>query len=238
MRTLALTPGISNDTLQSPRWLVTNGQTTVGPVHTELLLRGYMGGRIPEHCQVREVRWGAWRPLDGIREIGSLKRRLARDLERPHSLREAVRYLPEQSDVGELLSVGLLLAALVLDANAGLVHRYRSPVELPVTSSVFGVPVERLGEVLPATDPSYALALRGKSLWGNPRHGVAERVLAERLQHDAPLASVAMTPVVASGRLLAMLELGRTDHAFRTDDADDLAEFTSFLAARISQLTA
>ena len=31
------------------------------------------------HCQVREVSWGAWRPLDGIREIGSLKRRLARD---------------------------------------------------------------------------------------------------------------------------------------------------------------
>ena len=62
----------SSDHLQSPRWLVTNGSTTVGPVHTELLLRGYMGGRIPEHCQVREVRWGTWRPLDGIREIGTL----------------------------------------------------------------------------------------------------------------------------------------------------------------------
>jgi hypothetical protein len=233
MLPLSLTPGVSNDILQSPRWLVTNGQTTVGPVHTELLLRGYMGGRIPEHCQVREVRWGAWRPLDGIREIGSLKRRLARDSERPLNLREAVQQLPDRAEPGELLSTGLLLSALVLDANAGLIHRYRSPVNLPVTSAVFGVPAERLGEILPATDPSYLLALRGKSLCGNPRHGVTERVLAERLQHDGPLASVVMTPVVASGRLVAMLELGRTQHAFRSDDADDLAEFVAHLARRI-----
>jgi GAF domain-containing protein len=225
--------GGSSDTSQSPRWLVTNGQITVGPVHTELLLRGYMGGRIPEHCQVREVNWSAWRPLDGIREIGSLKRRLARDVERPLSLRDALQQLPTGAEVGELLSFGLLLAALVLDANAGLIHRYRSPVNLPVTSAVFGVPVERLGEMLPATDPSYALALRGKSLCGNPRHGVTERVLAERLQHDGPIASVTMTPVIASGRLVAMLELGRTDHCFRSDDTEDLAEFAAHLARRI-----
>jgi hypothetical protein len=233
MLSLSRSSGVSHDASHSPRWLVTNGHTTVGPVHTELLLRGYMGGRIPEHCQVREVRWGAWRPLDGIREIGSLKRRLARDHERPLSLREAVQHLPPQADFGELLSWGLMLAALVLDASAGLIHRYRSPVNLPVTSAVFGVPPERLGEILPATDPSYVLALRGKSLCGNPRHGVAERVLAERLQHDGPIESVVMTPVIASGRLVAMLELGRTDHGFRSDDGDDLAEFTAHLARRI-----
>jgi GAF domain-containing protein len=213
----------------SPRWLVTNGITTVGPVHTELLLRGYLGGRIPEHCQVREMRWGSWRPLDGIREIGTLKRRLARDGV-PLGLREASRALPRTSDVGELLSAALQLAALALDANAGLLHRYRSPLALPVTSAVVGVPVERLGDVLAETDPSYQLALRGKSFCGSPRHGVTERLVAERLQHDAPLASVLMTPLLVQGRLLAMLELGRTGHVFRVDDSDDLAEFAAQVA--------
>src|SRR4051794_9912983 len=155
--------GLILDPLQAPRWLVTNGDTTVGPVHTELLLRGYMGGRIPLHCQVREVSWGSWRPLERIREIGNLNRRLRRDAA-PLSLREATQRLPVTQDVGELLTAALGLAALVLDANAGLVHRYRSPASTPVTSAVFGVPVERLGEILAATDPSYLLALRGKSL--------------------------------------------------------------------------
>jgi len=227
-----LAPGLGSDPLQSPRWLVTNGDTTVGPVHTELLLRGYLGGRIPLHCQVREVRWGAWRPLDGIREIGSLKRRLERD-SAPLNLRDAVQRLPVTRDTGELLTAALQLAALALDANAGLIHRYRSPLTLPVTSSVFGVPAARLGEVLASSDPSYLLALRGKSLCGNPRHGLTERLVAERLQHDAPLTSVAMSPVIAAGRLVALLELGRTGHVFRADDIDDLAEFSAQVARRI-----
>lgn len=232
MLAMPLLSDLSSDASQSPRWLVTNGDTTVGPVHTELLLRGYLGGRIPLHCQVREVRWGSWRPLLGIREIGSMQRRLDRE-GTPLSLRDAVQLLPSTRDVGELLTAGLQLAALALDANAGLVHRYRSPLSLPVASAVFGVPAERLGEVLPATDPSYALALRGKGLCGSPQHGLAERLLAERLQHDAPLSSVVMTPVIAAGRLVALLELGRTQHTFRVDDAGDLAEFAAQLARRI-----
>lgn len=215
-----------------PRWLVTNGDTTIGPVHTELLLRGYLGGRIPLHCQVRELRWGSWRPLLGIREIKTLQRRLDRD-DTQLNLREATERLPATRDVGELLTAALQLAALALDANAGLVHRYRAPLALPVTSAVFGVPAERLGEVLAHNDPSYQLALHGRNLFGSPAHGLAERLVAERLQHEAPLASVAMTPIIASGRLVAVLELGRTQHAFRVDDAGDLAQFAAQVARRI-----
>ena len=232
MLATSLRAGFSFDMLQSPRWLVTNGDTTVGPVHTELLLRGYMGGRIPEHCWVRGVRWTDWRPLDGIREIGSLKRRLARDTA-PLNLREASHRLPATRDVGELLSSALQLAALALDASAGLLHRFRSPLDLPVTSAVVGVPAEQLGEVLSRDDPSYLLARRGRSCCGEPRHGLLERTLAERLQHDGPLVSVSMTPITVDGRLIAMLELGRSDHVFRADDTDDLAEFAATLADRI-----
>jgi len=227
----ALGSASSTDTSQPLRWLVTNGDTTIGPVHTDLLLRGYLGGRIPLHCRVREVSWGAWRPLEGIREISALKRTLSRDV--PVSLREASQRLPVTRDVGELLTSALGLAALVLDANAGLIHRYRSPLALPVTSAVVGVPAERLGQVLPGTDPSYLLALRGKGLFGSPHAGLAEQIVAERLQHDAPLSSVAMAPVIAGGRLVGLLELGRTDHVFRADDADDLTEFTAQVGRRI-----
>lgn len=219
------------DTSEAPRWLVTNGDTTVGPVHTELLRRGYIGGRIPLHCRVRDVSWSNWRPIDRIREIGSLNRQRARDV--PLDLREAIQRLPPTCDVGELLALGLQLAALALEANAGLIHRYRSPVTMPVTSAVFGVPADRLGEVLAGTDPSYLLALRGKTLCGSPYQGPTERIVAERLQHDAPLTSVVMAPVIARGRLVAVLELGRTDHDFRAADAEDLAEFTAELARRI-----
>jgi hypothetical protein len=223
--------GPTTDTLQLPRWLITNGDTTIGPVPTELLQRGYLCGRIPLHCQVREVSWGSWRPLERIREIGSLNRSLSRDT--PLSLREATKRLPISRDVGELLTAALGLAAQVLGASAGLLHRYRSPLALPVTSAVVGVPVERLGEVLPGNDPSYLLALRGKGLFGSPYQGLAERIVAERLQHEAPLSSVAMAPVIVGGRLVALLELGRTDHVFRADDADDLAEFAALAARRL-----
>ena len=108
-----------------------------------------------------------------------------------------------------------------------------SPVGTPVTSAVFGVPAERLGEVLSAGDPSYQAALRGKGLCGPPGQGLAERLVAERLQHDAPLRSVAMAPIIASGRLIALLELGRTEHVFRADDGAELAQFAAQVARRI-----
>jgi hypothetical protein len=227
----SLASGFTADT--SPRWLVTNGSAIVGPVHTELLLRGFLGGKIPHDCHVREVGWHVWRPLDGIRELRSLKRRLARDGS-VIGLRDAAQHLPRSAEVGELLSLALSLAAQALDANAGLVHRYRPPLSLPVTSAVFGVPAERLGEVLSEEDPSYALALRGKGFCGSPMHGTRERLVAERLQHDAPLASVLMAPVHHQGKLLAMLELGRTGHVFRVDDADDLASFAAEVARRLA----
>jgi hypothetical protein len=43
-----------------------------------------------------------------------------------------------------------------------------------------------------------------------------------------------MTPIMASGKLVAMLELGRTDHAFRVDDADDLNELAARVALRLA----
>jgi GAF domain-containing protein len=92
-----------------------------------------------------------------------------------------------------------------------------------------------LGDVIAASDPSYQQALRGRCVCGNPRHGLAERLIAERLQHEAPITSVASAPILVGEKLVALLELGRTDHAFRADDADDLAEFAKHVAGRLAQ---
>lgn len=218
----------------SPRWLVTNGSATVGPVATDLLLRGYLGGRIPEHCQVRQEGWRLWRPLERIREIGALKRSLQGEaVDAPANLREALARLPPSSEAGEVLALALQLAARSLAADAGLLHRRRSPVSLLVTSALVGTSPERLGQVLPESDPAYLRALRGLSLCGSSQAGLAERLVAERLHSEAPIISVVMTPIVARGKLVALLELGRSDHPFRADDGYELAELAAHVAQRL-----
>ena len=40
-------------------WYVTNGESVVGPVDTELLLRGITSSRIPNDCMVIQESWGS-----------------------------------------------------------------------------------------------------------------------------------------------------------------------------------
>ena len=54
-----------------PLWYVTNGELTVGPVVTGLLMRGVEHGRVPEYCHVRTYH-GDWRGLNSVREISAL----------------------------------------------------------------------------------------------------------------------------------------------------------------------
>ena len=54
-----------------PLWYVTNGDLTVGPVVTGLLLKGVEHGRVPEYCHVRQMR-GDWRKLETVREVAAL----------------------------------------------------------------------------------------------------------------------------------------------------------------------
>src|SRR6201992_3075590 len=54
-----------------PLWYVTNGELTVGPVVTGLLIRGVEAGRVPEYCHVSPYH-GEWRTLNAVREIAAL----------------------------------------------------------------------------------------------------------------------------------------------------------------------
>src|SRR6478736_3532744 len=137
----------------APEWLVCNGGVTVGPVRTELLLRGVIHGRVPSSAWVRQTGWQNWRELRQIREVSALIRVLDRRVDDaapdPASLREGAETVARAADVGEALLIALHAASLATSSTVGMAHRVREPLLLPTLSCVFEVPSERLGDVLP-----------------------------------------------------------------------------------------
>jgi len=225
-----------------PQWLVSNGTVTVGPVRTELLLRGVMHGRVPSDSLVREVGWQTWRNVGQIREVCALKRVLERTVAEPDarvsSLREGVQAVTEATDVGEALLIALHAVAHATSATVGRAHRVREPLLLPTTSCVFETSAEALGEVLPWFDPAFALARSGALVLGPAQVGPVERAIAARLESETPLKGVAMLPISVGGQLCAMLELGRSDHLFRASDAAELGDFAVSVGSAFSRLGA
>ncbi|MEO8903975.1 MAG: hypothetical protein ABI488_16715 [Polyangiaceae bacterium] len=225
----------------STEWLVSNGSVTVGPVRTELLLRGVLHGRVPDGSWVRQTGWPSWREVGKIREVSALKRVLARsheELRAPASLREGQEAMSHATDAGEALLIALHAAAHATCATVGLAHRLREPLLLPTTSCVFEAPAELLGEVLPWFDPAFALARGGGFALGRADAGVVERALAARLGRGQRLHSVTMLPIQGdAGALCGMLELGRCDHPFRDSDAAELADFARHVGATLARLS-
>jgi hypothetical protein len=240
---------LTSDLLRSsapPQWLVSNGNVTVGPVDTDLLLRGVMHGRVPSTSLVRQPTWEHWRELGKIREVSALQRVLDRSFDdvplEALTLRDGAAAVAQATDLGEALLIALHTAAQATSATTGLAHRVREPLFLPTTSCVFSgttdASIERLGEVLPWHDPAFALARSGRVrlLRVSERPKGVERVLCERLSPEAPLKGVAMLPILVEGTLHAMLELGRSDRAFRASDSVALFEFSQQVALTFQQL--
>lgn len=225
-----------------PEWLVCNAGVTVGPVRTDLLLRGVIHGRVPSSAWVRQTGWQNWRELRQIREVSALIRVLDRKVDAPDpaSLREGAEMVARAADAGEALLIALHAAALATSSTVGLAHRVREPLLLPTVSCVFEAPSERLGEVLPWFDPSFTLARagRGQIFLGSGERGGVEQTVAARLSPGSPLAGIAVLPIMVDGRLSAMLELGRSDHPFRTNDSAELTDFAQQVSAVLARLSA
>ena len=229
---------------RAPEWLVSNGGVTVGPVRTDLLLRGVIHGRVPSSAWVRQTGWQNWRELGKIREVSALVRVLERRVDeptlKPSSLHDSAEAVAQASDAGEALLIALHAAAHATSATVGLAHRVREPLLLPTTSCLFEAAVERLGEVLPWFDPAFTLARtgRGRVLVGAGERGGVQQAVAARLGPDTPLAGVAVLPIMVNGQLCAMLELGRSDHPFRTSDSVELADFVEQVAVVLARFGA
>jgi hypothetical protein len=214
-------------------WYVTNGDAVVGPVGTDLLLRGITNARIPDDCMVIQESWGEWRSLLEIRElsaIGPVPSWIESSaVTTPRVPEEMVQ---RAHDAGEALLFAMHAAVTAIRATAGLVHRIREPFVGLVTSSVHGVD-DQLGQVVPRLDPALAAAHERKILIGRPDEGPAERAIARRFSAcDGELRGVAMVPVFDGDNLLAMLELARTDHPFRAGDTETLLQIAQIVSRK------
>ena len=217
-------------------WYVTDGQGVVGPVDTDLLLRGITSSRIPHNCLVTQPSWSRWRHLHEIREV-------SRGWIEPTPV-WADRHLGKSDvsedlvsrarDAGEALLLAMHAAVTATRATAALVHRHREPFVGLVTSCAHGPgTAEQLGQVVPRFDRVLAAARMGRGVVGRPEGGELQRCIARRFDAgDLTIAGVAMVPVFDGPRLLAMMEIVREDHAFRREDRSILQRIARVVSVR------
>lgn len=200
-----------------PLWFVTNGEITVGPVLTDLLIRGVEHGRVPEYCHVRAYE-GDWRALLGVREVAALHRKVAYG---PSSeqLAEWGRNVERVRDEDELCHTVTWLSLITTGAESAMFHYRGRYGRTLFTRSVIG-PVNnaRLGYPLSEHDPVLRAARHGIPVQGPP-YGPVEDELAKRFaSSQGGVGAAAMIPLLVDGQLVAMLELSRPGHAFRRTD--------------------
>jgi hypothetical protein len=220
----------------SPRWLVRTDDVVVGPVATDLLVRGVNEGRVPTDSWVRSERSEEWRRLEQVRELSAL---IAAGSEGNVAAKYArasaeLAYAEDASEVFLFLLQGAVAAT---SSAVAALHTLTREAPLPVTACVLGLPDERLGETLPLLDPLLRVARSGECVHGAPEDNVLLRQLAARLAPGVPLAAVVMVPVFYGTELVAMLELGRTDHGYREGDAEALQRLAAFAVGRLEELS-
>ncbi len=219
-----------------PLWHVTNGDVTVGPINTTMLVRGVAEGRVPERCYVRDTRNLSWRPVGAVREVKQREDQIYRRV-RPELLDvETLSALVGLSEsVRETMLLGLHIAMKRTRSNLGLVHTFDDAALPPVTRVSEGQGLdERVGRRLDERDPLPHMALSRHIVLGVPRVDHEFRAAALRLggSPDA-IAGVAMVPMMGERGVIGMIELGRADHAFRMTDALVLREVSRLVVERL-----
>ncbi|MEO7038135.1 MAG: hypothetical protein ABI548_29470, partial [Polyangiaceae bacterium] len=104
-----------------PLWYVTNGELTVGPVVTGLLIRGVEFGRVPEYCQVSPYH-GDWRTLSSVREIAALTSKVNGSAPSQEQLLEWTRPVERIKDEAELSHSITWLALIATGAESAMFH--------------------------------------------------------------------------------------------------------------------
>jgi hypothetical protein len=201
-----------------PLWYVTNGDLTVGPVVTGLLLRGVEHGRVPEYCHVRTYH-GDWRTLSSVREISALNSKVGAQAPTADQLAEWGRPVERIRDEMELAHTVAWLSMVTTGAESAMFHYRGRYGRSLVTRSVLGpMSNERLGYALPESDLLLKAARQGRPVFGPP-YGPTEDALAMRFASSkGGSGAVAMIPTFVGNELTAMLELSRPGHAFRRSD--------------------
>lgn len=198
-------------------WLVTNGERTVGPVHMSALLDALDRGAVSPQCLVRQPDWPDWRALEQTREYRAL-----RGPAPPGSDdrgRRVLELLSAASDRSEVVHCALQAAMVVTGAVLGWGHRRAGRDGELVTVCRRGAVPERLGQIgVDVKDPVLARAKAGEVIAGASSAGDVESTIARRFGTAHVVRGVAMLPVLEQHELWGMVEIARTDHAFRRAD--------------------
>ncbi|MEO6603786.1 MAG: GAF domain-containing protein [Polyangiaceae bacterium] len=216
-----------------PLWYVTNGELTVGPVVTGLLIRGVEAGRVPEYCQVSPYH-GDWRTLHAVREIAALNSKVNGGVPSADQLQDLTRPVERIKDECELSHTVAWLSLMATGAESAMFHyRGRNQRSLTTRSVIGPISNERLGYALPESDLVLNAARRGRPVFGPP-YGATEDALAIRFASSrGGVGAAAMIPLFVGEQLTAMLELSRPGHAFRRTDLQR-AERIAQRALRVS----
>lgn len=208
-------------------WFVSGGSGSVmGPLALSDLELAVASGRLSPEAWVWRHPWEEARPILSVRELGAQYDRLLRaqnswddedDRDADAIAEDEWRaWLADAADTRELVAMALQGLVLATQASLGVAHFPRGHEF--VASAVVGAGTD---ELLGATTSGRDVAL-GRAKLGAL---VVPRATASRLGEaslsrlgDLGAESFALTPLFAGPRLLAILELGRADHPFRTDD--------------------
>jgi hypothetical protein len=232
---------------ERPNWYVTNGDAVIGPVNTNLLLRGVFHGRVREECYIAQHAWSNWREQTEVREIAALQRCCEESQGTPHCdpIRTALRAPRVDTEALDMIIDGealvrqaLKLAVTATQANVGIVHRPRMPHVGLVTSWAHGPGMGlNLGEVVPWNDDARVVASRDDAMLGDPEYDVWARASARRLSSGLQRVHGVAVVSVRFGPLRGLIELGRYDHQFRKSDLAVLEDVQSSVSLRLGQLT-
>lgn len=219
-------------------WYVTNGQAVVGPVNTDLLLRGITHGRIPDDCFIAQPTWPVWRPLDQIREVRALYReRDEPPVEIGPPLSESLLFAGAQDD-DALLKQALKLAVEQTHADVGMVHQDWPPHIGLVTTHAYGRGMKStLARVLPWYDPAREAAQQDKVLLAHSTQYDWARAMTTRFRNGGPVKAVALVPVKVNNGHRTLIELGHFFHSFRREDAKVLDQISTAVSVRLEQLS-
>jgi hypothetical protein len=224
--------------LDSPEWFVTNSQKTVGPVTTNLLLRGVAAERIDLDCQVCRAPWSTWRPLESIREVRTLQKTQALlgqswvpntwwspGATSAPSRASVARVMEDACDDQEVLGLTLQGLATEMHASVGMLHQPTRALGALTTRGLVGrADLGRLGDEVRASDPAMRMARMGVMVLAQPSDSRAGIASVHRLGEACE--GVALAPIFRGPKLMAIVELGREERPFRDSDRSIIKSFT------------
>lgn len=211
-------------------WFVSDGQGVVGPVETSLLLRGLYAGKIHEGCSIWKNPWTSWRPLTSMREIAVLESPTGRT-----ATDRAREWVDGASDAREVVSFALQAIASETRATVALAHKATGAAAFETRSVVSERALDLLGTTVPASDAAMRLGKLCQMTIDKPRFSEAGRATMTRLQKTwVPVAGTALTPIFNGGRLVAVLELAKSNRPFRRSDRAFMLEVARMASRRLA----